>query len=162
MSDYKEELAVRRRLEKMTTQELREELDRQLKKKLIKEIEKLDDYVSTLVEQHAVEILRSAVGIRSDWEGRWEVDHTNGRRSAVADELGNHAMTLVRLAIPEFVEKFVGDHKFSAKFKRAARREFKEQVSRKMYEEMREWAEKESASYAAQLLRQVTREKQED
>lgn len=155
MSTYEEEKAERKRLEKMSVEQLREELTQQLKEGLIQQIRKLPDIIALYVDNAATEIVAAAVGLkRDDWhDGKWEVDHGNSRRSAISDELGKLAMKQVMLSFPTFLDGLTKEVKPYPGLKKAMRQEYKEKLSEKMQEAIVEWAEEEAQKDATTMMK---------
>jgi len=125
---------------------LRAEYEAELRAMINQRLGNLESIVDNVIEKAAFEIVANAIGVKRDrWDDVWEVDHCNGRRSAVAEELGKRAMEQVRETIPTFVGQFTKKRGM----KIALQREFDEQYERRLMNAVRE-AAVEMANYDAE------------
>ena len=104
--------------------------------------------VEQVIEQGARDIIYAALGLENRF-GRWEVDHGNGRRSAIANELGEHAMSLIKAQMPEFVAEFKKSQKV---VKAALKKEFAEQFDSHLERMVRERAREAAEVEATRLM----------
>lgn len=137
--------------------ELREELDRLLKQQFIKQILDIERTVKSYVDDAAASIICEAIGFtHKRWDNKWEVDHTNARKSSIANALGAKALQEVQLAIPDFIESLTGNKKLTASLRKAAIEEFEDQLHRKLKDAMFEWAKKRAAEQITRVMQDVT------
>lgn len=106
--DREEEAKERKRLEKMSVEQLRDEFNERMRVSLIEAIEKLPERINAHLDDSVEEIITAALGVKKDsWNAnKWEID-THNPKSAVAIELGQHVMAQVKLAIPDFIKGLV-------------------------------------------------------
>lgn len=147
-----------KRLERMSVEELRDELDKRLREALIEKIQTLDEVIENTIQHAATNIICNALGVTSDhWhDGRWEVDHCNGRKSAIAEELGALALKQIQTAIPDFITGIVGQDIKMPQFRTALRKEYREQLAGRAYEKMREFAKEQAEKRSEELMAQLT------
>lgn len=151
MSHYDEERTERikeqKRLEKMSIEQLREELDARMKGSLIAEIEKLPERINAHLDDAAWKIICAAMGIKKDsWhDDKWEID-SHHAKTAMAIALGEHALKQIKLAIPDFIEGLVvGDPRIppiKTAYTKAYKQKLAELVNHKLWEVAQKNAEK--------------------
>lgn len=109
-----------------------------------------ENIVERIIEDSAYEIIANAIGLtRRDDNDTWEIDHCNGRKSAIAKEIGEYTMQLIRAAIPEFLQEFKKPNKA---IQAAIKREFDEIFDRQLRYELRDMAEKMAEAEAHRLI----------
>jgi len=133
-------------LEKMSTAELRVELDRQLREQLVAAIEALPSVVTELIEDTARAVMRDFVGVRLSSMDRVEIDlyrhRDNPAIQAVHTSLAEHARS-------EF-ERIVGTTPVTltkqqlAKARRGYQQELRDMLNDKLREKAIELAQAET------------------
>lgn len=151
--EYDQEKKLAKKYAKLSVQELKEEYDRQLKNEFITQLANIQKTVSNLIADSINQIMLNAIGMERDrWNDHWKVDHCNGRRGAIVDEIGRHALAQVKLAIPDFVAALVTEEAGVKKtLSRELRAEYKEVFGRALREKLLE-AAKERASKDVQAM----------
>lgn len=93
---------------KKTIQEFTKEYDEALRDELQRGLKKLPELVTDMVNKGAEEIILNSIGMTHRWHGEhWEVDHCNGRRTELANEIGKLARAQVETLIQSMSDKFV-------------------------------------------------------
>lgn len=151
MSCYDEErnekTKEQKRLEKMSIEQLREELDARMRGTLIAEIEKLPQRIDAHLDAAAWNIICAAMGIKKGhWhDDTWEIDDHHSK-TAMALALGEHALKQITLAIPDFIEGLVvGDPRIppiKTAYTKAYKQKLAELVNTKLWEVAQRNAEK--------------------
>jgi hypothetical protein len=142
----------------MPLEDLAVEYQKQLRAALMTAIEQLPKVTQDLLEEGKVQVLANALGVKRDWGGRWEVDHCNGRRSALANELGETVMVDIKKAIPDFVTKFAA--KLPKGLQKELEQEYVHAYAREMRTAIRQLALEDArrdAAKAVEGLKQLTR-----
>lgn len=146
-------------LDKATVEQLATEYERQLRAAFKEALEKVPQETHALLQKAKYEIINNALGFRTDsWNGRWEVDHCNGRQTAVANELGAVVMREIKAALPEFVEQVASQP--PKKMLDALKQEYLDVYGREMRTAIRALAAedaKRDAAKAVEGLKQLTR-----
>lgn len=138
----------RKHLEKMTTPELRAELETETRKHLLRELDNLPDVIHRIVTENAEAIILAHLGVkRSTWDG-WEADHCNGRRTELANSMGAEAVKTIRAALPQFISQLAESSPLNKGIHKAARAEYKEQFSRILRDEINRVAQERAAEMA--------------
>lgn len=136
-----------KRLQNMSIEQLRAELDVRMKECLIEEIQKLPERISGHLDSAAWNIICTTLGVKKDhWhDSKWEID-THHEKSAMARALGEHALAQIKTAIPDFIEGLVvGDPKIppiKTAYTKAYKEHLAELVNRKIWEVAQSNAEK--------------------
>lgn len=138
----------------MSLGELKKELEARARAALLEEIEKINITVVTLVQQNARDIIANALGFSSTW-GRWEVDHCNDRKSAIANALGQAALSQIQLALPDFIAEMKTDITKEDFMKSAGRRDYADQYRRRLAEHMHKWVEEESLRESKVIIEEI-------
>lgn len=148
-----------KRLQKMSIEELKVELDTRMKDLLIKEIENLPEKIDRHLDQAAWDIICTAMGVKKDhWhDSKWEIEsHHKGTALAVA--LGEHALEQVKMAIPGFIEGLVvGDPKIRG-LKTAYQRSYKEHLAELMNNKVWEVAHKRAEKRFVEIMEKISGE----
>jgi hypothetical protein len=118
---------------------------------LVEEIANIRPTVVSIVQQHAKEIIANALGFSSSF-GRWEVDHCNARQSAIGNALGEAALEQIQMAIPDFIFDYKAILKKEDFLLGAGRRDYKEQMVRRLSQHMDKWVEEESLRQSKELI----------
>jgi hypothetical protein len=82
-----------------------------------------------IISSSAAIIAQEAIGFSNRRWGEWEVDHCNGRKTALANELGKYAFELVKQEIEKQKDKIYPET-FTRKQILGLREEMQEQVHR--------------------------------
>lgn len=162
---YKDEEQIedekeRKRLEKMSIEELKVELDERMKASLIEEIQKLPERISNHLDEAAWHIICRAMGVKKDsWhDSKWEIDSHN-EKTALAVALGDHALKQVKLAIPDFVEGLVvGDPRIPP-IKTAYTKAYKEKLSELVHHKLWEVAHANAQKRFVEIIEEIGGEK---
>jgi len=113
--------------------------------------------VDRVIEEAAMQIIYAALGIEKRY-GQWEVDHANGRKTAIANALGEHAMSLIKSAMPAFIADFkVSQRELKAALKKEFNEQFDAHLERMVRERAREAAEVEATRLMDAFREEVCR-----
>lgn len=158
-NDYSRENQQKRaeelkQLEDMSVDELKAELEKRTKEALVTEIKTINQTVVMLVQQHARDIIAGALGFDSRF-GRWEVDHCNSRQTAIANALGQAALSQIQLALPDFIAEMKVDISKQDFMTGAGRRDYTDQLRRRLAEHMQKWVEDEALRQSKELIEQL-------
>lgn len=143
----------RRDLSKVSVDELREELDLAIKQKLQAAIENMDGITEKYVSRHVDQIIALTFGLSDRW-GHLEIDHCNGRKTELANEVGRMAFAHFNKLIPGWIEKNIKQG-VPKGWVKAMRDEYKGEYSRAINNRARDlareraWADAESFLEAA-------------
>jgi hypothetical protein len=98
-----------KRLQGMTVEQLRVELDERLKASLIEEIQKIPERISGHLDNAAWHIICASLGMKKDnWhDSKWEIETNENKKPALARALGEHVLAQIKTAIPDFIEGLV-------------------------------------------------------
>lgn len=138
----------------MSLEELKKELEARTKAALVEEIEQINTTVVSLVQQHARDIIAGALGFDARW-GRWEVDRTNQRQSAISNALGQLALEHIQLVVPDFVAEMKVEISKVDFMQSAGRRDYAEQLKRLIADRMYKFVEEESVRQSTELIAQL-------
>lgn len=136
-----------KRLEKMSVEELRVELNTRMKESLLAEIEKLPERIDAHMDSAAWSIICAALGVKKDsWhDSKWEID-THHEKAALSIALGKHALAAAEMAIPDFIKGLVvGDPRIppiKTAYTKAYKEKLAELVNHKLWEVAHKNAEK--------------------
>lgn len=115
-------------LRRLTLAELREVYDTKLKNALIEQIQTLPAKLSRRVDDSAVAILQTALGLKSDPWNRWEV------ASDGLTPLGRELQTLVaaqlQLVVPDFVASLAEDTTANEALRKSLAKYYQEKLKR--------------------------------
>lgn len=154
--DAEKEQEEIKKLQGMSLEELRAELDVRMKASLIEEIRKLPEKIDNLLSEAAWNIICTSMGVKKDtWHNsKWEIDsHHEGTALAVA--LGEHALKQVQLAIPGFLEGLVvGDPKVKG-LKTAYERSYKEHLAELLNGKVWEVAHKNAEKRFKEIMEKI-------
>jgi hypothetical protein len=133
---------------------VKETYERSLREAVDVRMGDLKGTIDAALENATTEILSQAIGIRrSSWDRRkWEVDHCNGRKTAILNELGDYAMEKVKAAIPDFIEKLATK---PTALTTALRDEYQRAYNRHLLAALRETAERRAIEDAERLLNEI-------
>lgn len=145
-----------KRLEGMTVEQLQGVLDARMKECLIEAIQKLPQAIDAKISTAAWCIITAALGVKKDsWhDGKWEVDSHNAK-SAIAIELGEHALTAIKHAIPDFAAGMVESNPRIPPIKAAYTRAFKEKLARLVDSKIWEVAEKNANRRFVEIMEKI-------
>ncbi len=117
--DPAKEEAEKKRLSKMTVDELRVELETQLKARLIDEIQLMPTLVRNKVSDLSDQLLAALLGLRKDtFSSKFEIDN-NSKNSALASQIGEQVVADLQLATPDFFASLAPAGDFHKKVKTA-------------------------------------------
>lgn len=163
MSYYDEEreaeLKERKRLEKMSVEELKIELDARMKESLIEAIEKLPERIDRHLDEAGWRIICTALGVKKDsWDNnKWEID-SHPEKTAIAIELGEHAMEQIKLAIPGFIQGLVvGDPRIPP-IKTAYTKAYKEKLGELLHNKLWEVAKTNAQKRYVEIMEKISGE----
>lgn len=151
-----------KRLGKMSVEQLKEELDMRIKSSLIEEIKKLPQRINEHMEHAAWQIISVSLGMKKDtWhDSVWEID-SHHQNAALAVALGNHALSQVKQAIPDFIAGLVvGDPRIPP-IKTAYTKAYKEKLAELVHHEMWNHAQKNAEKRFAEIMAEITGEPDE-
>lgn len=155
--EQEEDAKDEKRLQKMSVEELKVELDARMKESLIEEIENLPRKIDSHLNEAAWKIICTALGVKKDhWhDGKWEID-SHHEQSALARALGEHTLTQIKLAIPGFIEGLVvGDPKVKG-IKAAYERSYKERLAHLLNDKIWEVAHKKAEQRFVEIMEKVS------
>lgn len=139
-------------------EELRAAYDAALREEIERKLPRMADTVDAIIEEGAREIIFAALGIVKRYT-EWEVDHCNGRKTAIANELGERARAHIKEHFPAVLAEFAKPPRNIAA---AVRKEFAEQYEYHLTRAIREIAERKATEHAEELMRQFTREREQE
>jgi len=144
--------AEQQRLSKMSIDELRVELETQLKARLIDEIQLIPQVVSDKVAELSEQLLLSLLGLRKDsFSSKFEID-SNNKNAALASQIGERVIAELHLATPDFFEKLAPVSPLYKKVKSAYQRAYTDAYAELLYEKVREAASEGASKHLAGVL----------
>lgn len=131
--------------------EYKAQYDEALRKEIDTRMTHMRELVDGVLSDAAFEIIANAIGMTKDrWNrGQWTVDHCNGRRTAAANALGEHALEYVKSQLPDFVAQFANVPK---KLSASMKKEYRDVYDRKLREVLTAHAEEQARKDADELL----------
>jgi DNA-binding TFAR19-related protein (PDSD5 family) len=139
-------------------EEMREAYDAKLREEIEKGLPRVKDRVDAMIDEGAREIIFAALGITKRWN-EWEVDHCNGRKSAIANELGEQARKRIKEHFPAVLAEFAKPPK---NIVATIRKEFAEQYEYQLIRLVRAQAESVAAEHAEELIKTFKREREQE
>lgn len=139
-------------------EELRVAYDAALREEIEHKLPRLADTVDAIIEEGAREIIFAALGITKRY-GEWEVDHCNGRKTAIANELGERARAHIKENFPAVLAEFAKPPK---NIVTAVRKEFAEQYEYHLTRVIRDLAQRAATEHAEELIEQFKRERERE
>jgi hypothetical protein len=145
-----------KRLEGMTVEQLQVVLDERLKESIIEAIQKLPQAIDAKISTASWHIICAAIGVKKDsWhDSKWEVDSHN-EKSAIARELGEHALTAIKHAIPDFTAGMVESNPRIPPIKSAYTRAFKSKLAELIDRKIWEVAEKSANRRFTEIMEKL-------
>lgn len=161
---YREEpKRLQQKYQKMSLQEMYAEYEKLLKLELQGQIDNIQQIAVKTIERSINSILLNAIGMELDWDNRWQVDHCNGRRGAIVEEIGRLAMEQVKLNMPDFVERLCAAESTMAKsITKAVREEYKERYAYALREALLQRARSRAEKDAEAMLNKALAPKDKD
>lgn len=115
-------------------------IEEQIDKQIAKELSTLGAKVENFINARFLEAIAKALGFNNRWDGRWEVDHCNGRNSFFTDHISReakeHATRMANMFLVSDMGLFLEDEEIEA-MKQACKKDFREYVKRDLDREMR-------------------------
>jgi BMFP domain-containing protein YqiC len=142
-----------------TVAELREEIDAAMRKQLESYLANIDVIASKWLERHFNQIVANAVGMTDHW-GRLEVDHCNGRATAIADNLGALAATRINEALPGWIEANLKPG-LPKGWKKAMQDEYNSQFEYQLRDRVRDAVRNMAAEQADNMAREAVKNDRE-
>lgn len=139
-------------------EELREAYDKKLREEIERGLPRVADRVDAMIDEGAREIIFAALGITKRYD-EWEVDHCNGRKTAIANELGERARARIKEHFPAVLAEFAKPPKNIAA---AIRKEFVEQYESHLTRVVRDLAERTAMEHAEELIETFKREREQE
>lgn len=139
-------------------EELREAYDAKLREEIEKGLPRVADRVDAMIDEGAREIIFAALGITKRWN-EWEVDHCNGRKTAIANELGERAREHIKEHFPAVLAEFAKPPK---NILAIVRKEFMEQYEYHLTRVVRDLAERAATEHASELIEAFKREREQE
>jgi predicted house-cleaning noncanonical NTP pyrophosphatase (MazG superfamily) len=146
-----------KRLQGMSVEQLRVELDERLKACLIEEIQAMPERVSKHLDNAAWHIICASLGMKKDTgttaSGR---SPTGAQGSPLAKALGEHVLAQIKTAIPDFIEGLVvGDPKIPP-IKTAYTKAYKEQLAQLVNNKIWEVAQSNAQKRFREIMEQIS------
>lgn len=138
-------------MKRKTVAELRAEIDRRAREELTKQLASVEATVQDHVNHGIRSIAAAALGFADRWDD-WEVDHCNGRKTAIAGRIGELAMAAVKSSIDEAIVGLLAEPATKKRIKAAMRRELEEQIDECMRDAVRERVQQEAPRIVAQMF----------
>ncbi len=117
------------------------------------QVEIIGPKVRERLDRHREEVLMKLMGFTTDWNGKWEVDHCNGRNgnSNISDFLKESQEAVVKdwlsqIQLPEMTPKFKKNIELSLK------RAYEDEVSRSVYSMAKNKAQKDLEEILSDVL----------
>lgn len=134
--------------------DLRRQIDEKTEASLQEALKDLDSRIHSIVEQRISKIVAATLGLEDRW-GRVEVDHCNGRQTAVANAIGEMAMAQIDRQFPEWIKQAIGNDKLPKGWKQAIRKEYDERLNWRLRELVKDHAESVIQTNAEKLLEEA-------
>lgn len=139
-------------------EELRDAYDKKLREEIERKLPHVSERVDAVIEDGAREIIFAALGIVKRYN-EWEVDHGNGRKTAIANELGERAMAHIKEHYPAVLAEFA---KPPRNIVAAIRKEFAEQYEYELTRAVRSLAGRMAMEHATELIEAFKREREQE
>lgn len=136
---------------KTRIEEIRKEIDDRTLEKLESILVNLDERVSSAVDRAINQIIANALGMSHSW-GRWEVDNCNGRKTEIANKIGQLAMARVKDSFDKWLSEVSPDGKMPTGWKKSVKEEYDDQLTRKLREVIRKHVDSVSTTEAEKLV----------
>lgn len=150
--DAAKEEAEKKRLSKMTVDELRAELETQLKARLIDEIQRISTVVANKVEDISEELLLALLGLRKDsFSNKLEID-SNSKNSALAQQIGEQVVADLQLATPDFFASLAPAGDFHKRVKTVYSSAYQRAYAELLHEKIRDAASEGASKHLTAVL----------
>ena len=145
-----------KRLEGMTVEQLQVVLDERMKDCLIEAIQKLPQAIDAKISTASWHIICAAIGVKKgSWhDSKWAIDEHDAK-SAIALELGEHALTAIKHAIPDFTAGMVESNPRMPSIKAAYTRAFKSKLAALVDRKIWEVAEKNANRRFVEIMEKI-------
>jgi hypothetical protein len=160
MAYYDEERAQKekeiKKLQRMSIEQLKVELDERMKACLIEEIQKLPARIDRHLDEAAWKIITTTLGVKKDsWhDSKWEIDdHSKG--SALAKAMGEHALAQIKTAIPGFVEGLLVSDPALRPIKSAYNKSYKEHLAELLNRRVWEVAHRNAEKRFVEIMEKI-------
>jgi len=155
-AEKEQEEKEEKKLQGMSIEELKAELDERMKACLIEEIQKLPERIDRHLDEAAWSIITTTMGVKKDsWhDSRWEIDeHSKG--SALAKAMGEHALNQIKTAIPGFVEGLLVSDPALRPIKSAYNKSYKEHLAELLNQKVWEVAHKNAEKRFKEIMEKI-------
>lgn len=125
-----------------TIPELREQLDGLIKQKLQAAIDNIDHIAEQYMQRRIDQIIALTLGLSDRW-GNLEMDHCNGRKTALANEIGERVLAAFNQSIPDWMDKNLKGE-LPKGWMKTIRAEYKEQFEYALRERTRDVARQQA------------------
>jgi hypothetical protein len=145
-----------KKLQGMSIEQLKAELDSRMKECLIAEIQKLPERIDRHLDEAAWDIITATMGVKQDsWHNsKWEIDdHSKG--SALAKAMGEHALAQIKTAIPGFVEGLLVSDPALRPIKSAYNKSYKEHLAELLNGKVWEIAHKNAEKRFKEIMEKI-------
>lgn len=144
--------AEQKRLSKMSVDELRVELEKQLKARLIDEIQLIPQVVADKISDVSDLLLAALLGLRKDsFSNKFEID-SNNKNSALAVQIGERVVAELQLATPDFFADLAPTSQLHKKVKAAYQRAYNDAYAELLHEKVRNAASEGASKHLAAVL----------
>jgi hypothetical protein len=137
-------------------EQLQKELDDKTAAALQAAIDTLDERIDKIVNQRIEDIVGASLGFEFRW-GRAEIDHCNGRKTAIANQIGELALKKINAHFDNWIEKAVGKKALPKGWDGGIRKEYDERMQRSLKDKMQmhidELIEKNGATLLEEALK---------
>lgn len=152
-------------MSKKTQQRMLDELKSNIYKQVIERWSRItasdiEDQVIRTIDKAAAEMIMLTVGLRrSTWGDRWEVDHTNGYKSPIFQEISVRALEQLKEHMPEFLNDL---RKNRVTIKKELADEYRDCYKRHAHSAIREYAVADADAEVKRLYELIKAEAEND
>lgn len=142
-----------------TIPQLKAEIDAAMTAKLEAYLTNIDDIAGRWLDRHFDQVVAKSIGMEDRW-GRLEVDHCNGRATALANNLGDYVAARINQILPGWIEKNLKPG-LPKGWKKAIQDEFDSQLEYQLRDRIRDAVRNLAAEQADNMAREAVRDDRE-
>lgn len=137
-------------------EQLQKDLEEKTAVSLQATIDTLDEKIDKIIDQRIEDIVGASLGFEFRW-GKAEIDHCNGRKTAIANQIGARVLEKINAHFENWIEKAIGKKALPKGWDASIRAEYDEQLKRALRDKMQnhvvEIVEKNAATLLEEALK---------
>jgi hypothetical protein len=134
--------------------DLRKQIDDKTEAALAECLKDLDYRIQCSIDKRIGDIVAQSMGFSNRWH-EWEIDHCNGRATAIANAIGERAEMYLAEKMPNYLDEVIGKKVLPKGWKTAIRKEFDERLGWLLRDMVKNHADGIMQSTAEKLLEEA-------